>query len=265
MNKVPVVVVIHHGNHIFSPFYNFRKKKNVPFLTEFTKVLTPEQIKEMSVAEINEVIRKAFEYDDYKYILDNNIVIKEKFRAEGLHRILYQCPHCHTEFKMDSKGTEIFCTECGKKWHMNENGSLQALEGETEFSHIPDWYLWERENVKKEIEEGKYYYEDTVDVFGEPRTQGFVPLGKAKITHDVNNGWIIEGHHNKADYRVHRKPLQINSLHVEYDYFRIRRADCFDISTENDSFYCYPTHNNVTKLAFATEISYLMHEAKLKK
>jgi protein-arginine kinase activator protein McsA len=175
------------------------------------------------------------------------------------------CPNCKTEFKMNSKGTEIFCTECGKRWHMNENCSLTALEGETEFSHIPDWYLWERENVKKEIEEGKYYYEDTVDVFGEPRTQGFVSLGKAKITHDVENGWIIEGNHNKASYRIHRKPLQINSLHVEYDYFRIRRADCFDISTENDSFYCYPTHNNVTKLAFATEISYLMHEEKLKK
>jgi hypothetical protein len=37
-----------------------------------------------------------------------------------------------------------------------------------------------------------------------------------------------------------------------------------DISTENDSFYCYPKKENVvTKLAFATEILYLQQEAKL--
>ena len=41
--------------------------------------------------------------------------------------------------------------------------------------------------------------------------------------------------------------------------------DCFDISTENDSFYCYPKKQNVvTKLAFATEILYEMHAEKSK-
>ena len=35
------------------------------------------------------------------------------------------------------------------------------------------------------------------------------------------------------------------------------RYDCFDISTEKDSFYCYPTKQNVvTKLSFATEELY---------
>ena len=49
-------------------------------------------------------------------------------------------------------------------------------------------------------------------------------------------------------------PMQTNSLHVEYDFLRYKPFDCIDISTENDSFYCYPTKKNViTKLAFATE------------
>ena len=52
-------------------------------------------------------------------------------------------------------------------------------------------------------------------------------------------------------------PSQSNSLHVEYDFPRIKPYDCVDISTENDSFYCYPTKQNViTKLTFATEIIY---------
>ena len=54
---------------------------------------------------------------------------------------------------MSSKGTEIFCTECGKRWNLNEDGTLTALSGETEFSHVPDWFEWERSEVRKQVEE----------------------------------------------------------------------------------------------------------------
>ena len=35
-----------------------------------------------------------------------------KHRAEGLHRVLYQCPHCGTEFQMASEGSRLFCKHC---------------------------------------------------------------------------------------------------------------------------------------------------------
>ena len=113
-----------------------------------TQILTKEDVERMSVDEINAVIQKGLTYDEYRYQKENGILITEPFRAEGLHRILYQCPHCLAESKMDSKGTELFCTACGKRWNMNEDGSLTALEGETEFSHIPDWFAWERGQVR---------------------------------------------------------------------------------------------------------------------
>ncbi|MBQ8689756.1 MAG: 1-acyl-sn-glycerol-3-phosphate acyltransferase [Clostridia bacterium] len=257
-NGAPVVAIVHHGNYLHAPFWNFRKKRKVPFYTTVKKILTPEQIKDMSIEEINTVLQRELTYDEYAYQKESGILIKEKFRAEGLHKILYRCPHCNTEFKMGSEGADIFCTECGKRWNMKEDGSLQAYEGATEFSHIPDWFNWEREQVEAEIERGEYSYSDEVDVFSQPRCNGFVKLGKGKIRHNAEEGFVLEGEHNGEAYRIQRAPLQINSLHVEYDYFRIRRADCFDISTENDSFYCYPAKENiVTKLAFATEIIYL--------
>ena len=266
-NKAPVVAALHQGNHLVAPFWNFRKKRKVPVHTKMTQILTTEDIERMTVDEINAVVKASLTYDDYKYQKENGILIKEDFRAEGLHRILYQCPHCKTEFKMDSKGTEIFCNECGKRWMLQEDGNLAALEGETEFSHIPDWFEWERQQVEAEVRNGTYHYEDEVDVFSQPRTQGFVKLGKAKVTHDIENGWVLEGHHNGADYRIQRKPLEMNSLHVEYDYYRIRREDCYDINTEKDSFYCYPTREKriVTKLAFATEEIYKLALEKREK
>lgn len=260
-NKVPVVAVVHRGNYLHSPFWNFRQKRKAEHYTTMTQILTVEDIKRMSVDEINAVLRKALSYDDYKYQKENSIMITEKYRAEGLHKILYHCPNCKTESKMDSDGAEIFCKECGKRWLLNEDGSLRALSGETEFDHIPDWFRWEREMVENQIENGEYRFEDEVDVYSMPGCWRFEPLGKAKLTHDYQNGFILEGEYNNEKYYIHRMPLQTNSLHVEYDFQHVKPLDCVDISTENDSFYCYPmNHENIiTKMAFATEIIYEKH------
>jgi len=257
LNKVPVVAVVHHGNHLYAPFWNFRNKRKVPFHTVFKQILTVEQIETMTVDEINKTLRTELAYDEYRYQKDNNILITEEYRAEGLHKVLYQCPHCLAESKMDSKGSELFCTACGKRWNWREDGYLEALDGETEFDHIPDWFEWERSQVKEQIERGEYFFEDEVDVYALPRTFRYIPLGKAKVTHDPEKGFILEGTYRGELYRCHRMPLQTNSLHVEYDFGPIKGLDNFDISTENDSFYCIPSKENcITKLAFATEEIY---------
>lgn len=258
--NVPVVVVIHHGNHLHSPFWNFRNKRKVPMHTVFTQILTAEQVEKMTPDEIMEALRAAFVYDDYKYQKENGILIKEKYRAEGLHKILYQCPNCMTEHEMDSKGTKLFCKKCGKEWEWREDGYLEAVDGKTEFDHIPDWFEWERKQVRQQVENGTYSFEDEVDIYSMPRCWKFEHLGKGKLTHGIEKGFTVEGFYNEKPYEINRSPLQTNSLHIEYDYCYIKPFDCVDISTENDSFYCYPKKENVvTKLAFASEEIYQLH------
>lgn len=265
MNRVPLVTMIHHGNHLDSPFWNWRKKRKVPLHAVMTQVLTAQQVEEMSVDEINAALRKAFEYDDYRYQKENGILITEPYRAEGLHKVLYQCPHCLTESKMDSAGTEIFCTECGKRWNLNEDGTLSALEGETEFSHVPDWFEWERGQVRQQILNGEYSFADDVQVYTFPGCYKFHDLGPGRITHDPEKGFVLTGFYRGKDYRIQRKPLENYGLHVEYDHNVIKPLDCFELSTENDCFYCYPTRQNViTKLNFATEELYQMALARKK-
>ena len=261
MNKVPVVAVVHHGNHLYAPFWNFKAKKKVPLHTTMTKILTPEQIEAMSVAQINAVLKDALQYDDYRYQKERGIRITESFRAEGLHKVLYQCPHCKKEFEMDSQGSELFCKACGKRWQWQEDGYLRALEGETEFDHIPHWFDWQRQQVREEIARGEYHFEDEVEVFSLPRVLRYIPLGKAKLTHDPENGFRLEGFYRDAKYFIQRQPAQTNSLHVEYDFVPLKGRDCVDISTENDSFYCCLTKSNrITKLGFATEELYLLSQ-----
>ncbi len=263
MNKVPVAVIVHHGNHLSTPFWNFRKPRKVPLYTEFKQILTAEQVNEMSVEQINTAVREALQYDEYKYQKENGIKITEPYRAEGLHKILYQCPACKCEHQMNSVGTEIFCENCGKRWHLNTDGSLSTKEGETEFSHIPDWFAWERSEVRRQVENGTYHFEDQVDVYSLPRCWRFIHLGSATLTHTIDDGFTLNGEYRGEPYQITRKPIGMNGLHVEYDYCYIKPFDCVDISTDKDSFYCYPQKQNViTKLSFATEEIYRLKNKK---
>ena len=46
--KMPVVTVVHHGNYLHSPFWNFRKKRKVPLYTTATQILTAEEIQSIT-------------------------------------------------------------------------------------------------------------------------------------------------------------------------------------------------------------------------
>ena len=142
------------------------------------------------------------------------------------------CEKCGAEVAANT----AFCTACGKRWVWQEDGYIRALEGETEFDHIPDWYNWEKSEVKKQVEEGTYSFEDEVEVFSLQRVWRYIPLGKAKLTHDINDGFVLEGFYRGEKWRVHRLPQQMNSLHVEYDFGPLKKFDYVDISNENDSF-----------------------------
>ena len=266
MQEVPVVVLLHHGNYLHTPFWNYRQPRKVPLCSTMTQVLTAQEVREKSAAEIGDIIRRAMDYDEYRWQRENKILITEPFRAEGLHKVLYQCPRCLTESRMESRGARLTCAACGKSWEMDELGVLHALEGETEFPHIPDWFEWERAQVRRQLDEGIYRFEDEVEVYSLPNAWRFQKLGIARLTHDMENGFVVEGEYNGKPYRIHRPPLGMYGLHIEYDYCYLRPEDCVDISTDNDSLYCYPTKQNVvTKLSFAVEELYKIKMAERKK
>lgn len=248
--KVPVVVLSIHGNFVTCPQWNKINKKTYVEATQ-TQIITAEEANSLSIEEINQRIRDAFQYDDFKWQLENKIRIDHPKRADGLHCLLYKCPACQTEHEMDSKGTELWCDHCGKHWHMNEYGQLQALDGETEFSHIPDWSNWERECVRKEIEDGTYYFEDDVRIETLPNSLRFYKQGMGKLIQTPTETCVECTAYGKP-FTLIRTAKSLESMHIEYDY--LGRGDYVDISIPNDSFWCYLTKRDaITKISFATE------------
>ena len=253
--KVPVVTLICHGHHINSPFWNLHDR-NVKGTQATMKCLyTAEQLAAATADEVYEKIKQEFVYDDYKWQEENNIHVTYPGRAEGLHKVLYQCPHCGTEYKMKSHGSLLECDACKKQWQLDELGHLSAVEGETEFRHIPDWYEWERSNVRKEVEAGTYSFECTAHVDTLPKDR-YVPIGKAHLVHNMD-GFTLTGNFEGKDYEVRWPAAELYSCHIEYEYLG-KYGDCVDLNTLTDTFYIYPEDCDfaVTKFALATEELY---------
>ena len=185
---VPVAVLICHGHHVNSPFWNLHSRGIKPTEADFKLLFTPEDLKSLPLDEINSRLVDAFQYDDYAWLQSKGLEMHYDKRAEGLEKVLYQCPHCGTEYEMDSKANQLICKHCGKTWTMLPDGSLQAGGGApTEFSRVPDWYEWERANVRAEVEAGTYDSgELPVEVRSLPNAKRFIALGSGTMRHNMD-------------------------------------------------------------------------------
>jgi len=261
--KVPVVTLISHGHHINEPSWN-QTNRGALTTTEMKLILSQEEVETLDAKTIQQRVEQSFKYDDFAWQFENKVVQDAPDRAEGLHRVLYQCPHCQTEYRMNSKGTEIFCEACSKRWQLTEYGQLQAVEGETEFVHPPSWYEWERENVRREVEAGTYSLECEVLVDSLPNSDGFVPMGKGWLQHDMN-GIILRGEHFGEKFEVVKTVPSLYSIHIEYNYID-KKMDCIDVSTLDDTYFVYPTTRDasVTKVALAVEELYKLNVREAK-
>lgn len=257
---VPVVMLNMHGNYLNSPCWNLEQRK-IPLAADMTRILTADETKTLPVEEINRRIRDAFAYDEYAWQKENRIRITCKNNARGLHKVLYQCPNCLTEHEMDSAGTRIWCKHCQKSWTLSQYGELAADEGPTEYSHVPDWYEFQRQEVRRQIEAGSYGIRDAVDVDALPNARGYIHLGRGQLSHDLD-GFHLEGDFPSGPLRLHKTPASMYSCHIEYDYDQ--RGDCAVLSTVNDTYYIYPLTLRccVTKIALATEELHQYHQRR---
>ena len=247
--KVPVVSVHVDGAFLRTPLYNALKCRKVPVCAKVKCLLSAEEVREKSVEELDAIIDEAFTFDHFKYQKENNIRINAPDRAHGLERITYKCPHCMAEGQMKGEGEYLTCNACGKKWFMTDLGELQATEGETEISHIPDWFDWQRECVRRDLEEGKYELETDVEIAMLVDHKRIYVVGDGHLSH-TKEGFHLTGCDGKLEYI--QKPQA--SYSINSDYYFYERGDIISIGSRDGIYYCFPKDNTpVAKAKLAAE------------
>lgn len=256
---VPVIVIETFGAFGRNPLYNELKiRRHVPITAKARVLYTREEIKEKSVRELSEGIEKAFGFDHFRWQKEQGLHIHQKFRADGLHRILYKCAHCGGEGKMEGRGAHITCGHCGKTWELTTLGELKATEGETEISHIPDYYRWEREQVRQEILEGTYKLDTDVEIALQVDYKAIYKVGEGHLIHD-NSGFILTGCDGKLHYT--QKPQAHYSLYADYYWYEIGDVIC--IGDTEVHYFLFPKGGEpVAKIRLASEEMYKLFKAR---
>ncbi len=267
MLGAPLVMITTEGAFTREPLYNNLQMRKVDVKATEKYLLSPEEIKKMSVEEIDAIIQREFSFDGFMWQRENKVKIDEPFRADFLHRVLYKCPHCMTEGEMEGKGTLLTCKKCGKAYELDEYGALRATDGDTKFDHVPDWNDWQRESVRREILEGEYSMDVAVDIAMVIDSKGLYSVGEGRLKHS-KEGFVLDGCDGKLHYE--QKPLSSYTLNSEYNWYEI--GDVMSIGTLDRLYYCFPKENGgiVTKARLATEEIYKiahneLQEAKAKK
>lgn len=256
---VPVVMIETFGAFSRNPLYNeLQVRKGVPVSAKVRCLYTREEIREKSVKELSDGLDEAFGFDHFKWQKEQGLEIRDDFRADGLHRILYKCAHCGTEGQMQGKGTKLTCGHCGKTYELTPLGQLQAEDGETEFPHIPDWYAWERDQVRQEILDGKYLLDIDVDIAMLVDFKAIYKVGEGHLTHD-RNGFTLTGCDGRLNYT--QKPQACYGLYADYYWYEI--ADTICIGDNQHLYYCFPKGQAmVAKTRLAVEEMYKLYKSR---
>ncbi len=263
MMKVPVVTIITEGAFLREPLYNMLRHRQVDIGANVTYLLSPEDIESHTAEELTEMVRGSFSFDAFRWQQERNLEITEDFRADGLERVLYQCPHCMAEGKTEGKGITLTCKNCGKTYELTKLGSLHPTDGEAAFTHVPDWFAWEREQVRAQIQRGEYRLDTDVDIYMMVDYKAMYRVGEGRLLHD-ENGFHLTGCDGALDYQ--QSPVASHSINADYYFYEI--GDMISIGNARHLFYCFPKNQEeaiVAKAKLAAEELYRIKRQETRK
>ena len=252
---VPVLMLrSDEGGFLRDPLYNGLRLRRVQVGATLSCLFNREDLKEMTVEELDARIDEAFSFDHFAAQKEKGVSVTEKTRATGLERVLYRCPHCERDGVMKGEGIYLSCTACGKEYQLLSDGSLQEKGGDTAFSHVPSWYAWERACVKKELEEGTYRLEVPVKVGVICDHRAMYMVGEGTLIHD-RSGFTLKRENGEVVYT--QDPYASYGLNADFFFYEI--GDMISIGDKKRLYYCFPQIPvPVTRARLAAEEMYHM-------
>jgi hypothetical protein len=150
------------------------------------------------------------------------------------------------------------CEHCNIKYELKETGELRCINGETLFNTIPKWYKYQREEVKKEVENNQYLLDTDVDVIIMKDTYSLYEVGSGHLIHNIE-GFNLKLDDGSLDYNYSSK----TSYSINSDIYWYQLGDVICIGDYNIQYYCIPKQKDVVaKARLAAEEMYKINKQK---
>lgn len=141
------------GGYFASPMWSGASIRRGYFHGAPVHVYTPEQLQEMTAAEVQETIERDLYVDAYAAQRANPRRYKCKNPAEGLENLLYLCPACGAYDSFTTRGDTAVCSSCGMQFRYNAYGFLENAPFET----VREFSDWQRERLAADAAAGVAY------------------------------------------------------------------------------------------------------------
>lgn len=144
MFKMPVLFVHLEGGFAHQPRWADCKRKG-PTIVNVKHLLTADDIASMDLATLMSTVEEYMHFSNDEWKQNREYVYKSPRRAEGLQRLFYLCPNCHSLDSMSTKGNRITCTKCSTATVLDERDNLTSID--VPFTTMRQWHEWEAREI----------------------------------------------------------------------------------------------------------------------
>lgn len=186
MKKADVKVITYKitGGYFTEPRWSFSIRKG-KCTGEIVHIYESEEIRKLSIDELNQRVREDLYVDAYKDQEINPIRFKGKNLAYGMETSMFMCPQCKSIGTLKSKGDEIKCS-CGFHATYTEFGMLEHMPNNMDT--ITKWDIFQKNELRKQIIKQEKNIECPLFVDQNVR---FYRVNKERENHNEKNGVLI--------------------------------------------------------------------------
>ena len=137
------------------------------------QMFTADQLREMSVEEIEDTMNRLLAHDDYIWNKKEQVRFNSKGEmAKKLDTLLYMCPKCGALYDMETSGNTMTCRRCGNSIEIDECYNIRPIGDSVCPELVTDWTIKERERAAEEVRKPGFRHSGHVKV-------GVLPENKA--------------------------------------------------------------------------------------
>ncbi len=116
------------------------------------RMFSAEQLREMSVEEIEDTMNRLLAHDDYMWNRKAHVRFDGKGQmAKHLDTLLYLCPKCGALYEMDCESNTMRCRRCGNTVELDEYYQLRPVGDSVCPGLVTDWTIMERRRAAEEV------------------------------------------------------------------------------------------------------------------
>jgi len=144
--EIDVITCNVKGGYLSKPRWATGKRNNRSAEFSYNLTIPKEKVKEMSVDDINTVIKKALYNNDYEYQRTHMIPHPGQTLAEGMENVVYTCPFCESIATIKTNGNQIKCSNCDHEGYIDSYGFIQNFK----YDNLIDWDKFQK-NYQDEL------------------------------------------------------------------------------------------------------------------